>query len=575
MGNVSVESNSCEVPFVLIGAGGHAKVLLDLIELIGGKVLFVTDRNSRWHGHQIGSTQIRGFDDLIYDLNPANVRLINAVGSIGPPVSRRAVYQRFSEQGYIFQTLIHPSAVVSSAAQIEAGAQIMAGAVVQTGSRVHANALVNTRASVDHDCVIGPHAHVGPGVTLSGDVHVGETAHVGTGATVIQGIRIGREAMIGAGAVVIRNVAENQCVVGVPAKQLRASAYVNDTQRGDGQDAETFTIMMSAAGRRVALLQLLRESIRQLGLKPRLVATDVTRNSAALHLSDVSRIVRRYSDPRCLDELLEICREYSVKLIVPTIDPELSFYAEHRQRFEAEGTRVMISSPQAVRMCNDKRSTHRWLIDQGFPTVRQIDAKDLLANSRDWIFPVFAKPVAGSSSIGARVVHGLEELRLVTGIDDYIVQEIAPGMEYTVDVFLDAEGHCHCAVPRLRIETRGGEVSKGMTFRSSAIESLASRVAEAMDGARGVVNIQIFYDASTGHLNVIEINPRFGGGYPLTHRAGAEMARWVVEEVLGRPSTAARDSWKDSLVMLRYDEAYFTDSKNTDLPVLAGKSTTR
>lgn len=326
-----------------------------------------------------------------------------------------------------------------------------------------------------------------------------------------------------------------------------------------GHDAEPFTVMLSAAGRRVALMRLIRQSIEELGLRPRLLSTDITRNSAALHLGDMWRLVPRYSDPACLEAMLALCREFQVRLIVPTIDPDLPFLAEHRDCFAAVGTRIMVSSMRTVDICNDKQHTHDWLVARGFPTVRQIDAALLLGKREDWTFPVFVKPRGGSASMGARVVQDQQEMALAIRDGDYIAQQVAPGREYTVDVFVDQQGRCRCAVPRLRLETRGGEVTKAVTVRCQAVQELAWRVAEALPGAAGVMNIQIFHDADSGELNVSEINPRFGGGYPLAHEAGATMARWVLEELTDRPLTANDQHWRDGLVMLRFDEAVFVE----------------
>jgi carbamoyl-phosphate synthase large subunit len=217
----------------------------------------------------------------------------------------------------------------------------------------------------------------------------------------------------------------------------------------------------------------------------------------------------------------------------------------------------MVSSAQTVKICNDKQATHEWLVENGFPTVRQADANRLLEGAEGWSYPLFAKPRGGSSSVGAQVVRDVTELKRLARSGEYIVQDVAPGREYTVDVYVDRQGRCRCTVPRLRIETRGGEVVKGMTVRNAAIEDLCRRVAETLPGAWGVMNIQVFYDTATGQLNVSEINPRFGGGYPLTHEAGAPMTRWIIEEVTGRPLSANNDQWQDGLVMLRYDDAVF------------------
>jgi carbamoyl-phosphate synthase large subunit len=122
-------------------------------------------------------------------------------------------------------------------------------------------------------------------------------------------------------------------------------------------------------------------------------------------------------------------------------------------------------------------------------------------------------------------------------------------------------------VPRLRLETRGGEVSKGVTVRNRAVIDAARQVVHALPGARGVLNIQIFYDEVARQANVIEINPRFGGGYPLTHQAGAPMATWLLEEALGLPCSARDDQWREGVVMLRYDDAVFVDAADVGVPL--------
>jgi carbamoyl-phosphate synthase large subunit len=145
------------------------------------------------------------------------------------------------------------------------------------------------------------------------------------------------------------------------------------------------------------------------------------------------------------------------------------------------------------------------------------------------------------------------------GEAELLVQSIPPGREYTVDGFIDRTRRCRCAVPRQRLEVRGGEVSKGMTVRNAAVAALARRIAEALPGARGVLNVQIFHDETTDRMAAIEINPRFGGGYPLSHEAGAAMTRWLLEDILQLPSSARDDLWREGVVMLRYDEAVFCD----------------
>lgn len=323
--------------------------------------------------------------------------------------------------------------------------------------------------------------------------------------------------------------------------------------------------MLSASGRRVALLRALEQATRSLGIDARVFATDITRTSPAFQVAGQSQLVPPYSDPHCLEVLLQFCNDHNIGLIIPTIDPDLPFFSKHREQFDAIGTRINVSSKDTIRVANDKCNTHQWLTDRAFPTMRQAAVGDFLTGQQSWDYPVFAKPRRGSASIGTGVVQTEEHLRALAALDEYIVQSLAKGREYTVDVFVDAEGRCRCAVPRMRLETRGGEVSKGVTRRCQPVIDLATRIAESLPGARGVMNIQIMYDDSTDDLNVIEINPRFGGGYPLTEAAGASMTRWVIEDALGLPSSVRSDTWNEDVVMLRYDEAVFVSAESVGM----------
>ena len=151
---------------------------------------------------------------------PGELRLVNAIGSVGRPDARKRVYESFKAQGYSFATVIHPSAVIASDARLGEGAQVMAGAVIQPSCSIGENTIVNTRASVDHDCELGDYVHIGPGATLAGSVTVGDCTLIGVGASVIPGLIIGAESIVGAGAVIIRDVPSNTTVVGNPARRL-------------------------------------------------------------------------------------------------------------------------------------------------------------------------------------------------------------------------------------------------------------------------------------------------------------------------------------------------------------------
>lgn len=204
-----------DLPAIVIGGGGHAKVLVSTLLLQGRRLLGFVDPKPLL-APLLGIAHL-GDDSAVFLHAPDQVLLVNGVGSISSTVLRRAVYENFRERQYLFETVIHPSAIIAPGVHIDDGVQIMAGVVVQPGGCLGANVIINTGACVDHDCSIDAHVHIAPGVTLSGDVHIGEGAHIGTGASIVQGVKVGPASIVGAGAVVVRDVPAGVTVVGVPA----------------------------------------------------------------------------------------------------------------------------------------------------------------------------------------------------------------------------------------------------------------------------------------------------------------------------------------------------------------------
>ena len=172
-------------------------------------------------GDSLLGIPILGTDEDIRHYNRKEIELVNGIGSVGVATLRRSVYEKFKAQGFHFRQVIHPSAVISRRAVLEEGVQVMAGAVINIGSRIGEDTIINTRASVDHDCRIGRHVHIAPGVTLSGSVSVGDETLIGTGSSVIQGISIGESSLVGAGSNVINNIPDDCKVYGNPTKISR------------------------------------------------------------------------------------------------------------------------------------------------------------------------------------------------------------------------------------------------------------------------------------------------------------------------------------------------------------------
>lgn len=314
-------------------------------------------------------------------------------------------------------------------------------------------------------------------------------------------------------------------------------------------------------------MRCFRQAIGALELDGALIAADMSPYSPAFQLAD-----RRYLVPRCTSDefvsfMVDLCQREGVRLLIPTIDTELPVYAANKEAFAAVGCNIAISDPATIAIGCDKLVTHAWLLESGLPTVQQATAEAFLAMSDaehaqgGWDYPLIAKPVNGSSSIGVVVAETRDDIAAVADTKPYIVQTMAPGVEFTVSVLADRDGRGVCAVPRQRLEVRAGEVSKARAVRNAEVQELAIKVVESLPGAYGAINVQLFWDAETGAMNIIELNTRFGGGYPLAWQVGARYPQWMIEELLVLPSTAKRDAWDDGVVMLRFDDAVFVDGR--------------
>ena len=207
-------------PVILLGAGGHAKVVMDLLMGSGRKVIGVCDPNLARQGIGVWrGVATLGDDSAIHQYAPELVELANGMGSLPGSQSRKRLHLAFSQQGYCFATLVHPSAVLGTGVKLGQGVQVMAGCVIQADTCIGDSTIINTAAQVDHDGRIGSHVHIAPGAVLSGEVIVEENAHIGPNATLIQGKHIGRGAVVGAGTIVLRDIPAYHQLTGQPPRK--------------------------------------------------------------------------------------------------------------------------------------------------------------------------------------------------------------------------------------------------------------------------------------------------------------------------------------------------------------------
>ena len=308
-------------------------------------------------------------------------------------------------------------------------------------------------------------------------------------------------------------------------------------------------VLILSAGRRVELAQFFLAEIAKRSLDSRLLATEMRPEiSAACQVVDKAIKAPRVTDPSYIDFLLSTCKSEDIGLVVPTIDTELLLLSQHRDAFSDEGIHVIISDESLVRVCRDKRLTSDLFININIDTP-QIFTRNAIR------FPCFAKPYDGSCSIGASVVRTPEMLSDAMLADEKMMfMELVDDshQEYTVDAYYSREGQLRCFVPRQRLETRAGEVSKGVTRRNFVYDYLRDKLIN-VKGARGCITLQLFSNRYTGRFAAIEINPRFGGGFPLSYGAGANYPGWLIDEYLLDHAVPFNEEWEADLLMLRYD----------------------
>jgi UDP-perosamine 4-acetyltransferase len=203
---------------IVIGGGGHARVLLDILRVDDVKLLGYTDLQPVSRSKSMAALKWLGPDDVILGYSSQQVGLVNGIGSLPGNLLRNRIFVQFREEGYRFRSVVHSSAVIAKDVVLGDGVQVMAGAVIQPGTVIGDGVIVNTRASIDHDCRIEAHCHIAPGAVLCGGVHLSAGVHIGSGATLIQGMTIGQQVVVGAGAVVTRPVSD-YCTV-FPARSI-------------------------------------------------------------------------------------------------------------------------------------------------------------------------------------------------------------------------------------------------------------------------------------------------------------------------------------------------------------------
>lgn len=309
-------------------------------------------------------------------------------------------------------------------------------------------------------------------------------------------------------------------------------------------------ILFTGVGRRIELLQAFRNAALVLNKNLKIYGADMAGTAPALAYCDYVRRVVAMKDSGYIDNLLQICCEDKIDILIPTIDTDLLLLSENKEKFEAIGTRVMISAPDKIRICRDKNNTSQFFVDCGLHAPMPVnDWKEYKSG-----YPAFIKPKDGSSSINAFKVENEDELDVYAGqVEDYIVQPFVEGTEYTIDIFCDWDGEPVSIVPRERIQVRAGEVLKTRIELDQTMIEESRRICAAFKPC-GPLTVQLIRDKDSGIDYFIEINPRFGGGSPLSMKAGARSAAAILKLLDGEKVEYCTDI-ADGAVYSRFDQS--------------------
>jgi carbamoyl-phosphate synthase large subunit len=319
------------------------------------------------------------------------------------------------------------------------------------------------------------------------------------------------------------------------------------------------TVLVTSAG--VASAVNVMKSLRlQREIDVAIVATDADKFAAGLYLADYSYVSPIITDfERYLGFLLTTCKKHAVEALYPCYSKELALISAAKESFAAIGVQLLISSPETIGLCNDKVRMNEFASRLGMRVPKSYTDTDM-KNITDADFPLFAKPLQGSSSIGAVKIENREDLDyFLSKVTKLFVQKFVPGHEVTIDVFCNQSGEPMVVAPRLRLATKAGQSVKGKTIDSALFRADVERLCRSI-GMVGTCNIQfIMHEAGPTFL---EINPRYAaGGLMLTVRAGANIPFLALKEMLGYEITASECKVKPDVYMSRYWEEVFWEYK--------------
>lgn len=308
-------------------------------------------------------------------------------------------------------------------------------------------------------------------------------------------------------------------------------------------------ILFTSVGRRVELVQLYKRAAQISNIDLEIIGADVSSTAPALYFCDTRVITPRIKDPEYIPFLITFCEKNKIDALIPTIDTDLLLLSKYRDHFN--NTKVIISSEESIKICRDKRLTALFFQSIGLHCPIPVDDY----SNYNYGFPAFIKPKDGSSSINAYKVSNQIELdALVKIVPEYIIQPFISGVEYTVDAFCDFDGNPIFITPRIRLAVRSGEVLKTQICFDDKIISEMKLILSSFKPI-GPITVQLIRDVNSGEDYYIEINPRYGGGAPLSMKAGADSSVAMLELLQGKEVKYQENAAESNAIYSRFDQS--------------------
>ena len=311
-------------------------------------------------------------------------------------------------------------------------------------------------------------------------------------------------------------------------------------------------ILISSAGRRVSLVRAFQNELKKHFPQGKVFASDANPElSGACQVADAFFKVPMVNHPDYPKALFDKCKELKIALLIPTIDDELLPLSKNIDILKSFKVQALVASEDFIAKCRNKRKIHDFFKEMDIASAKEFD-------KNAYTLPMFIKPIDGSRSVDTYLIEEEKQLTKYHFENDklmfleYLDHDLYD--EYTCDLYYSRNHKLKCIVPRKRLEVRDGEVNKALAVDNELLPYLKKRLGH-IEGAVGCLTAQFFMHKENKKIFGIEINPRFGGGYPLSYLAGANFVEWIIKEYLLEETIEEQfDCWERDLLMIRYDD---------------------